>query len=238
MFDERLETLGLHIALFPDRSALFESSLEEAVKIAKKHRSQLIKGVEILAKVPQDANEDDYRNIQNSLLSEAPDVADRAWGRKYFSLLFPNILDDYHNPEWQKFHLLKLLIPPPEDTGRYLASFHFVAIARTMDIPLNHLTTTLKSLNGSPHQYWRVGTRLEDKKSIWESMRDGGFVAVGWAEIEDLSSFQHEKADKETLKKQLSDAMPNWPPQTIGKQTQQLFNFVTAIKKKEKIFYI
>ena len=33
--------------------------------------------------------------------AKAPDVSDLAWGHKYFSLLFPDKLDDYHNADLQ-----------------------------------------------------------------------------------------------------------------------------------------
>ena len=49
----------------------------------------------------------------------APDVSNTAWGHKYFSLLFPDKLDDYHNPNYQRFYLIKLLQKPPEEDGRY-----------------------------------------------------------------------------------------------------------------------
>ena len=35
-----------------------------------------------------------------------------------------------------------------------------------------------------------VGTRLEQTDSIWPAMRDGNYVAIGWANLGDLS-FSH-----------------------------------------------
>ena len=35
--------------------------------------------------------------------SVAPDVSSYAWGHKYLSLLYPSKLDDYHNPDFQRF---------------------------------------------------------------------------------------------------------------------------------------
>jgi hypothetical protein len=47
------------------------------------------------------------------------------WGRKYFSLLAPERLDDYHNADYQRFHLVKMLQVPPEGGGRYLCAGRF-----------------------------------------------------------------------------------------------------------------
>ena len=71
----------------------------------------------------------------------APDVSRLAWGHKYFSLFFPNKLDDYHSPDWQRFHLLKLLQLPPEGNGRYICAGRFVDCGqrgRPSDQPLHN----------------------------------------------------------------------------------------------------
>jgi 5-methylcytosine-specific restriction protein B len=106
-------------------------TVEEAVVIARKHREQLLRGVEALQQLPPGGSDDDYRRLQERLDREAPDVSDRMWGHKYFSLLFPEKLDLYHNPEWQQFHLLKLLQRPPDGRGRYLCAGRFVTVAKS-----------------------------------------------------------------------------------------------------------
>ena len=87
---------------------------EEAIEYARSHREQLLRGVELREALPADANDDDYAQLQDQLDEAAPDVSRLAFGHKYFSLLFPDKLDDYHSPYFQRFHLLKLLQQPPD----------------------------------------------------------------------------------------------------------------------------
>jgi 5-methylcytosine-specific restriction protein B len=48
-------------------------------------------------KLPTPASDPDYEQLQKDMDSVAPDVSNLAWGHKYFSLLFPDKLDDYHS---------------------------------------------------------------------------------------------------------------------------------------------
>ena len=96
------------------------STAEEALTFARKHREQLLAGVELLRALPADASDEAYERLQSEMNAKAPDVSDLAWGHKYFSLLFPDKLDDYHNADLQRFHLIKLLQLPPDKRGRYV----------------------------------------------------------------------------------------------------------------------
>ena len=88
--------------------------------------------------------------LQEDLGKIAPSVSDTAWGHKYFSLLAPEKLDDYHNPDFQRFYLIKMLQVPPEGDGRYLCAGRYVAAAHELGIPINHLTTILNHQNPKP----------------------------------------------------------------------------------------
>ena len=134
-----------------------ELSVSDAIAIARRHRDQLVAGSEILGRLPYPAADDEYSSLQKELAGGAPDICNTAWDHKYFSLLFPNKLDDYHAEEYQRFHLVKLLKRPPEGAGRYLAAGMFVRIARELEWPLNHLTSVLNRINGRPYRTWRVG---------------------------------------------------------------------------------
>src|SRR5215472_6109326 len=118
----------------------------------------------------------------------APDVSNLAWGHKYFSLLFPEKLDDYHNPDYQRFHLIKMLQLPPQGHGRYLASGRYVAIANELQMPINTLTTLLNARDGNPYHYWRIATSysLTVHRDHWQVMQEGNYCAVRWPEAGDL----------------------------------------------------
>ena len=164
-----------------------ELTVEEAIEVSRKHRDQLIRGAELLEKLPANGSDADYQALQEQMDALAPDVSRVAWGHKYFSLLYPDKLDDYHNPDYQRFHLIKLLQVPPAGEGRYLVAGRYVAIANELDLHINHLTTILNHRNARPHRYWRIGTSDGTRpRNRWALMRDGDCVAIGWPDLEDL----------------------------------------------------
>lgn len=211
-----------------------ELSTEEAVQTARKHRDQLIRGAELPDSLPEGADDTDYHHLQVQMNNAAPDVSDTAWGHKYFSMLYPDRLDDYHVETYQRFHLIKLLQVPPEGNGRYLSAGRYVAIARELDIPLNHLTTMLNRRNGRPHRYWRIGTTLHGQESRWAMMRDTGCVAIGWADLGDLSRITYNRESKEQIRAAMKTLYPT-TPQMIGRKTQEIFNFVTVISEGDLV---
>lgn len=204
-------------------------TVPEAIAIARKHRDQLVRGVELLNQLPPNGSDDDYKRLQENLDREAPDVSDLAWGHKYFSLLFPDKLDDYHSPKWQWFHLLKMLQLPPDGRGRYLFAGRFVAAATEVGLPMNSLTEVLNSVHGRKHLYWRVGTSDGTApRNRWGLMKDGNCVAIGWDNLGDLSTLEATKESRERLQNLLAQQHPANPSVT-GRARTQIMNFVTGI---------
>ncbi len=209
-----------------------ELSIDEAVSIAKMHREQLVRGVELLKQMPADADAEDYRKIEAAMFEEIPDVAYKMWGHKYFALMFPDILDDYHNFQLQQFHLTKLLIDPPKKDGRYQAAHFFLSLAQELGIHVHSLTVALNVLHSIWHKYWRLGTKLGGKQDIWEDMKNGNFLAVGWSTIGNLSEYACTRKDIAKVKEMLlgSDAKT---PQSAGNQASQLLAFTAWLKEND-----
>ena len=174
-------------------------STEEAIEYARTHRDQILKGVKLLEELPENASDEDYAQLQDQMDELAPDVSNFAWGHKYFSLLFPDKLDNYHSPEWQRYVLLKLLQLPPEGNGRYICAGRFVTASREVGIPPINLFAVLMSLYGNRHRYWRVGTRTGDgQTSFWQMMQERSCVAVGWKDLDDLSWIEATKVSRKS----------------------------------------
>ncbi|RWC36156.1 MAG: AAA family ATPase [Mesorhizobium sp.] len=204
----------------------------QAVEIARRHRDQLIEATRVLDRFapPEGSTEDidqAYRHLQASIMQVAPDVANLAWGHKYLSLYAPNKLDDYHSEEFQRFHLIKLLQLPPEPRGRYVCAGRFIELARAADLPINHLTTVLNQINGRPYRYWRIGTTISGRH-VWADMREGGFAAIGWADLPDLSDLKHDRASKERVAEMLSAAGDNGAVAT--RKAGEILDFVADIR--------
>lgn len=201
-------------------------TVPEAVHIARKHREQLIDGCKVLEGYANGDSAVNYEQLQISLTQAAPDVADSAWGHKYFSLMFPQLLDDFHNPDYQRYHLIKSLVEPPQAQGRYVCAGLFVRMCREFGWPMNHLTSTINSRNGSPHAYWRIGTRHGDSgQTEWDVMKANSCVSIGWSDLGDLSHLTYDRASKEQLR-ELHNQHYSGDPRAVGRAVQQIFNFV------------
>lgn len=210
-----------------------EITLDQAIEYAREHRDHLITGADLLERLPQNGTDEEYRELQEEMNRLAPSISDTAWGHKYLSLLYPDRLDDYHNPEYQRFHLIKLLQIPPRGEGRYVVAGRYVAIARELDIPINNLTTVTNFNHGRPHRYWRIGTSDgASPRNHWPDMRDGKYVAIGWPELGDLSGIERNEQSKETIRSLVREHYPNTPP-AMSRAANQVFNFVTGVGEND-----
>lgn len=208
-----------------------ELSLNGAIDMARRNRDQLIAAAEALEQFRL-RGDNDYAALQKDILAKAPDVADTAWGHKYLSLLFPDLLDDYHSPIHQRFHLIKLLQMPPLPEGRYVAGKPYATMAVDLGMPINHLTCLLNQRDGSPHAYYRVGTSSSTPRDEWPAMRQGNFVAIGWPKLKDLSAIEATQQGKERIRELLNNYYPN-TASAIGNATQQIFKFVKTAKSDD-----
>ena len=213
-----------------------ELSVSDAIDIAHRHRDQLIAGSEIISKLSYQAEHEEYSSLQNEMDRRAPDVSNTAWGHKYFSLLFPDRLDDYHAREYQIFHLLKLLKHPLEGAGRYLAAGMFLRLARKFEWPLNHLTSVLSQVNGRPYRTWRVGISLGEAKSdtIWPMMRDNDCVAIGWPKVGDLSQFKHNQESRSQIAQLLREHY-ELSPSVASRKAGEILNFAAVMTDGELV---
>ena len=206
-----------------------EISSAEALNWARRHRDQLLAGVELLRKMSNPSTDADYEKLQNKMDSVAPDVSKMAWGHKYFSLLFPDKLDDYHLADLQRFHLIKLLQVPPDKPGRYILAGWYMDLASQLGLPTNHLTTVLNARDGRQHRYWRIGTSEGDgKPTYWLPMRDGNYLAVGWPKLGDLTSLIDSQTPRDDLKVMLTELYPK-NPQSIGRNATEINNFLKQL---------
>lgn len=200
----------------------------EAVVVAREHRDHVLACVALLEKLPDNAEDSEYKQLQGQLTQVAADIIGLAWAHKYLSLLFPDKLDDFHNQEWQRFNLIKLLQLPPDGDGLYLAAGRFVKLANHFGWPMNHLTNALDERNGRPAHYWRIGTRIGEGESIWPAMRDGGYAAIGWRKLGDLSVLGNADDLKDLIRKKLELECPG-DAGTLSRKAGEIRNFVQRI---------
>ncbi|MDP3442086.1 MAG: AAA family ATPase, partial [Ignavibacteria bacterium] len=209
-------------------------SVEQAITIARKHREQLLAGVKLLENLPLNASNDDYAKLQKQMDEIAPDVSNTAWGHKYFSMLFPEKLEDYHNANFQRFHLIKLLQMPVSMEGRYSVTGQYMAISRELGMHINNLTRILNVYDGTPYRYWAIKANLSGNASAnwkhWEEMKDGGFIGIGWKSLGDLSGITYDRESRAKIKTLMLEKYNE-----KGGFAQEIFNFVTVIKKGDLV---
>jgi 5-methylcytosine-specific restriction protein B len=213
-------------------------SIDQAIAMARRNRDQLLQGVEIIEKMPANGTDEDYQQLQQDMNHVAPDVSDLAWGHKYFSLLYPEKLDDFHNPDYQRFHLIKLLQFPPQGEGRYIAGGRFVSIANVLNIPMYHLTSLLNTRDGrTPYSYWRIGTSdwtPPKTRNKWELMRDRNCVGIRW-DIGDLTEITNDNRGRGQIYQLLLTLYPDYQHTSAGRAAQQIFNFRWAITENDLV---
>lgn len=202
-----------------------ELTVEQAIQVAREHRDQLFAGVKLLENLPLEAGDEEYKSLQGELNRQAPDLTDTTWGHKYFHMLFPHKLDDFHVEHFQRFYLVKLLQTPKASWGRFTVAGQYVTIAKELGIHINNLTRTLGELYGRPHKYWAVKANYADKQwKNWEEMREYGFIGIAWGDIGDLSTIQHEGAGRTKIKELMQETYNE-----SGGYAQEIFNFVTTM---------
>jgi 5-methylcytosine-specific restriction protein B len=204
-----------------------EISVDDAIKIARTHRDQLVAGSRLVDEPSSDTSDDNYAKLQDRMDANAADVSNTAWGHKYFSLLYPDKLDDFHAEEFQRFHIRKMLQVPPTREGRYAAAGRYVSAANELQVPLNHLTTVLNRSNGRPYKIWRIGTRLGATDDIWPMMKEESCIAIGWRKIGDLSGLADDPNRKDKIRKQLQEEGKT--PQVASREANEIGAFVTRI---------
>jgi 5-methylcytosine-specific restriction protein B len=207
-------------------------SVREAIARVEQQRDQLVRGADVLAACRPETV--DYRELQREITLAAPDLAESAWGHKYFALLFPEILDTYHNVSYQKYHLIRLQKIPAE--GRYENARYFAGIARQLGIPITHLGPTLNIRHGGePRTFWRLGTTAGDTgESEWPRMKSGGFASVGWSETGSLEGVEINLAGKEHVRALIGKHFPREAAVTT-KSANQLFAFVANVRRGDTI---
>lgn len=190
----------------------------------------------MLETLRSDGTEADYKELQDQMERIAPEVSETAWGHKYFSLLYPDKLDDYHNPDYQRFHLVKLLQRPTDGHGRYESAWQYVAIIKLLDMPMSHFTSTLNEMHGTPYYYWRVGTTSgETHQSYWELMRDNNYVSIGWRDLGDLQIYTKNQQSKDDVKKLMTRVYYPDNPQQAGKKANEAFQFAAGISEGDLV---
>ncbi|QDU82613.1 5-methylcytosine-specific restriction enzyme B [Polystyrenella longa] len=212
-------------------------TLEEAIYIARQNRDQLLAGCKLLEALPKDdASDEVFLELQKRIDEQLPDVAHLAWAHKYYSIIYPDKVDNYHSIEWEHYMLLRMLQLPPEGNGRFLCAGRFISAAQEVGISMKYLTATLYEVYGDRYRYWRVGTRNDKTNtSHWEMMEKNDYVAIGWPELGDLSWLEPKKETRERLLNELQKAFPDKSERSIKISSSQIRKFILQMSEGDLV---
>ena len=220
--------------------------LEDAIGRARMQRDELLAGNEVLAAMDAaDMSDAAYARLQGAMAAAAPELHRDGWAHKYWFLIHPDRLDDYHSPRYQRFHLLKLLQMPPDRAGildtqtpRFICAGRFLAAARELGVPVTSFNAVLNQRHGSLHRYWRIGTTSgHTGESQWDVMREGGFASIGWLEqVEDLSAIigQDRVAAKAQIRAWL-EADQSMGAGVASRKAGEILNFAQSIAENDLV---
>src|SRR5436190_12606072 len=139
-------------------------SLDDAIQKTRQQRDELLAGDRVLfSSNDADFSDDAYARLQNEMNKAAPELSGDGWAHKYWFLLHPDKLDDFHSPRLQRYHLLRLLQMPPDRVGilgafaapRFICAGRFLGAARDLGVPVTTFDMILNQRNGPLHRYWR-----------------------------------------------------------------------------------
>lgn len=206
-------------------------TIDEAIKLARELRQSLVDGAALIEKLPMNATIESYIELQKSLESAlVSNMSNLGWVHKYYHLLYPAKIDDFHNCNWQRAGLINILERPLQDDKLYVMAGQYMNLANQAGLPINHVTAAIHNLFGGPKEYYRIGT-TGNNKSYWSEMRDNGYVSIGWPAVGNLREYDTTERSKmkEAIVPKLNANYPN-TPQAIGKAANQILSFYFNIK--------
>lgn len=215
-------------------------STEQAIELGREIRNTLIAGAIEIKSLENNTDEGKYAHLVLSqqetlnVKSTNTDMSRLGWVHKYYHMIFPQLIDDFHSTKWQRHGLICCEIKPEFDSLYGMAG-QYIKLSKECGLPVNYVTTAIGELFGSPVGYYRIGTSDGDK-SYWNEMRNGGYISIGWPKIGDLRNY--EEQDKTSLKAKLVKIVekeyPN-TPQVIGKTANQIISFYFNITPQDII---
>lgn len=206
-------------------------STDEAIELGRALRNALVAGADLINNLTEDASVEDYIKLQEQFGSVLiNNMYSLGWVHKYYHMHYPNKIDSYHTTKWKKHALICCNIKPEQEDKLYSMSGQLIQIVKQTEFPSSFVMNSMCELFGAPVNYYRIGT-TGDKKSYWDEMKNGGYIAIGWSALGDLRKYENQ--DKSKLKNEITSQLKNeYPndPRAIGRTASQIISFYYNIK--------
>jgi len=191
----------------------------KAIEIGKGFRDALLKALRIVQSHASFKTVADYELLFDKLNAEIGGYIHRIWIHKYLHMMFPEVFGCWHTLPWQRHVLLGCAIRPTEyksDKDLYVQSGMLSIIAQELGMSNAATHQFMHDVFGGVKHFYRngVGDRTDNFYSIW---RDGGYTAIGWNDLGDLSKLAAEgKLEKAHIQKTMFDTWYSAQPENIA----------------------
>ncbi|SHE34450.1 5-methylcytosine-specific restriction enzyme B [Marinitoga hydrogenitolerans DSM 16785] len=176
-------------------------NINQAVKKAEYIKDRLLKGISFIENNLNNYEDSTYTELQEELDKILEQYSNYAWIHKYYHLLFPEKIDNFHVEKLQKFYLRKLKINFEEKKGLYYLSNKFTSKAKKLGIPTSHYTAVLLEVFGHVHNYWIFS--LNNQKNDEEIMFDENYIFYDFQALDNLDNMDFK--NKTDAKKYIQD---------------------------------
>ncbi len=205
-------------------------SLSEAIVLARELRDILIYGSEIIKQISStNMGCVEYKNLQENFDNNMKYNMNRlGWVHKYYHMIYPSVIDDFHSVKWQRHGLICCGIEPVKEDNLYEMAGNFIKIAKDCELPVNYVIVAIKEIYGSPVNYFRIGTG-DNSNSYWHDMRSNFYVAIGWKELGDLNLY----SDIKTIKNDISENLIKfykYDSKTASRKSGEIVRFYNGLE--------
>lgn len=165
--------------------------LSEAIAVAERHRDQLLAARRVVLDLPEDPTDDAFSQLPDQIEVAAPEIHHLAFVHKYLFMQRPEVLDDFHSPDYQIHYLIEFGQKPLgaglyHNAAPFVAAWHQFREATGLDITMSDFTAAVGQEFGDVVHHWRIGTGGHGE--VWPAMRDGGYIAIGWDAMPDIET--------------------------------------------------
>lgn len=159
---------------------------EEAVQRGREIVNALVKGAEIIEKAELNSLAD-YEKLDDDLKAEVGEqFYNWAWFHKYYSIMFPEKLSNYHSTDWQCHVLRSLGIKPSEKY--YARSGQISMIENRGGLLYREFGHVFFDKFGGIKSFVRMGTS-DDEKSYVAEWKQRSVIGLGWKALGSLENY-------------------------------------------------
>ncbi|HHV30334.1 hypothetical protein [Acetivibrio mesophilus] len=110
--------------------------------MARELRDTLIYGSNIIKEFSSsDMDIDEYKKLQKYFDDNMKyNMNKLGWVHKYYHMIYPDVIDDFHSAKWQRNGLICCGITPVKEDNLYEMAGYFRLIANRCGLPINYIT--------------------------------------------------------------------------------------------------